>query len=377
MPQQLTVFMMKPSLLFCLGFVATTLSWNLLSEARAAELEKVAEFLTQQVTGVGVSKSSGRVFVNFPYWSPEHSVSVTEVKDGKQVPFPNDEWNSKEGDAAKRFVCVQSVVVDDMDRLWILDTGSPLQKGVIENGAKVVVVDLKTNQVSRVYPIPDECAPEKSYLNDIRIDSKDGHAFITESGIGSLVVLNLESGKARRFLVGHASTKAETGKKIVVDGIEPIDPATRSTPVFHADGIALDAEKGILYFHALTGHALYQLKTSLLMAADVADARVAAAVEKVADTDAPDGMLEEPGGGVLLAAFEKNAIVRFDPESKESRTVLEDKRLQWPDTMAWGPDGWLYVTTSQIHRTPKYNGGESLLKEPFRVYRLKTVTQDQ
>ncbi len=354
-----------------------TLSCTLSQELRATELEEVAAFPQQQVTGVGVSKSSGRVFVNFPYWSPGHSVSVTELKDGKPVPFPDDEWISKEGDEAKRFVCVQSVVVDDMDRLWILDTGSPLQKGVVENGAKVVVVDLKTDKASRVYPIPDDCAPERAYLNDIRINSKSGHAFITESGIGSLVVLNLESGKARRFLVGHASTKAETGKEIVVDGIKPIDPSTRTTPVFHADGIALDAEKGLLYFHALTGHAFYQIKTSALVSADATDKKVEAAVEKVANTDAPDGMLEEPGGGVLLAAFEKNAIVRFDPESKESRTLIEDKRLQWPDTMAWGPDGWLYVTTSQIHRTPKYNGGESLLKEPFRVYRLKTEIQDQ
>jgi sugar lactone lactonase YvrE len=87
-------------------------------------------------------------------------------------------------------------------------------------------------------------------------------------------------------------------------------------------------------------------------------------------------MLETPDGGVLLAAFEKNAILRIDPESKRSSAVVEDRKLQWPDTLAWGPDGWLYVTTSQIHRTPKYNGGESKIEEPFRVYRLKTGTQE-
>src|SRR5678815_2609124 len=45
----------------------------------AAELQEVASFPDQQVTGVGVSTKSGRVFVNFPYWSDQHSMSVAEL----------------------------------------------------------------------------------------------------------------------------------------------------------------------------------------------------------------------------------------------------------------------------------------------------------
>jgi hypothetical protein len=30
--------------------------------------------------------------------------------------------------------------------------------------------------------------------------------------------------------------------------------------------------------------------------------------------------------------------------------------------MAWGPYGKLHVTTSQIHRTPKYHGGVSKIQ---------------
>lgn len=333
--------------------------------------EEVAAFPEQQVTGVGVSKESGRVFVNFPFWSAAHSVSVAEIVNGKPVAFPDDRWNAKEGEDAKRFVCVQSVVVDDRDGLWILDAGSPLKKGVVKGGAKVVHVDLKTNQVTRVFPIPDECAPEKSYLNDIRVDTKSGHAFITESGIGSIVVLDTNSGKARRFLADHPSTKAETGKEITVDGIKPIDPATNGTPLFHADGIALDVEKDVLYYHALTAHSLYKVKASALTDPGATDEKAAAAVRKVAGTAAPDGMLLEPGGALLLAAFEKNAVMRFDPESGEATVLMEDGRLQWPDSMAWGPDGWLYVTTSQIHRTPEYNKGEDLREKPYQVYRMK------
>ena len=34
-----------------------------------ADLQEVASFPDQQVTGVGVSTKSGRIPVNFPYWS--------------------------------------------------------------------------------------------------------------------------------------------------------------------------------------------------------------------------------------------------------------------------------------------------------------------
>jgi sugar lactone lactonase YvrE len=337
----------------------------------AAGLEEVASFPKQQVTGVGVSVASGRVFVNFPFWSDDHTVSVAEIKDGKPVAFPDETWNTKEGDAAKRFVCVQSVVVDSSDFLWALDAGSPKQEGVIAGGAKLVKVDLKTNAVAQVIPIEDEYAPKKSYLNDVRFDLKSGHAFITESGIGSIIVVDLKDGTKRRFLANHPSTKMEVGKELVVDGIKPIDPATQGTPQFQADGIALDAAKGILYFHALTADTLYQVPTSAPIDPKATDEMVGKKVTKVGKTPAPDGMLEEKDGGVLLAAFEKNAIVRVNPESGKATAVVEDKRLQWPDTLSWGPEGYLYITTSQIHRTPKYNQGVSKLEEPFKLFRIK------
>jgi hypothetical protein len=90
----------------------------------AAELQEVASFANQQVTGVGVSQKSGRIFVNFPLWSDDHLLSVAEIIDGQPRPFPNEEWN-KPGDPSSHFVCVQSVVVDDEDNLWVLDPAAP------------------------------------------------------------------------------------------------------------------------------------------------------------------------------------------------------------------------------------------------------------
>src|SRR4051794_1098713 len=73
--------------------VSIALGMALLSaDLPAAELQEVATFPTQQVTGVAVSKT-GRIFVNFPDWSDDHTISVAELVNGQAKPFPNDELN--------------------------------------------------------------------------------------------------------------------------------------------------------------------------------------------------------------------------------------------------------------------------------------------
>src|SRR4051812_21243696 len=121
-----------------------------ISTAAAAELQEVANFPSQQVTGVTVSKT-GRVFVNLPDWGDEHPMSVAEIVDGQPKAFPNDEWN-KQGDPKSHFVCVQSVVVDANDALWVLDPAAPKMKSIVKNGPKLVKIDLKTNMVVQTIP---------------------------------------------------------------------------------------------------------------------------------------------------------------------------------------------------------------------------------
>lgn len=104
--------------------------------AEQIELEEVAAFPTQQVTGVTAS-AKGRVFVNFPFWSDDHTISVAEVVEGKPKPFPDDAWNAKDGLPAQRWICVQSVVVDDQDALWVLDPASPKTEAVVKGGPKL------------------------------------------------------------------------------------------------------------------------------------------------------------------------------------------------------------------------------------------------
>jgi sugar lactone lactonase YvrE len=336
----------------------------------AAELREVASFPDQQVTGVGVSIKSGRVFVNFPYWSDEHSISVAEIVNGQPKPFPNEEWN-KPGLPASHFVCVQSVVLDDQDNLWVLDPAAPKMQEIVKGGPKLVKIDLQANQFVQTIPFGEDIAPPKSYLNDIRIDTRSETAFITDSGKGAIIVVNLKNGNARRLLDGHPSTQPEKGFKLVVDGRELIVQQKKAPPQIASDGIALT--NGYLYYHALTAHALYRIKTNFLTDEKLSKKDLESKVEKVAQTPAPDGMLEAPDGSIYLTDLEHNAIVNWNPATKNIEQIIADKRLMWPDTLSWGPNSELYVTASQIQNMPRFNDGKSTRTEPYKLWKITGI----
>ena len=271
-------------------------------------------------------------------------------------------------------MCVQSVHCDAKDRLWVLDPASPAFAGVVPGGPKLVAFDLATGETIRAYPFPAEIASGKAYLNDVRVDAERDVAYLTDSGVGAIVVVNLVSGKARKFLVDDPRTKAEPDVKLKVGGKElhfqTPEGAEGPAPQVHSDGIALDRKGEWLYWQALTGRTLYRVKTEALRAADATDATVAAAVEKVGPSVASDGMEIDEAGNVYLTSIEQDAIVMRKPDGTLV-TLASDPRLAWPDSIAFGPAGTLYVSCSQIHRTPMVHPNTEMPKTPFALYRLK------
>lgn len=339
----------------------------------AGELVEVASFPDTQITGVAVSED-GRLFVNAPYWPGQEGTRVMEVlEDGSTRLYPSEEWHGwrEDGDLSSEdhFVCVQSVWADDAGRLWILDPASPRLAGVVEGGPKLVAVELETDEVVEVYRFGPEIARPGSYLNDVRVDTDLGVAYLTDSGDGALVVLDLESGQARRLLDEHPSTRAEEGLVPVVGG-EELRSADGSVPRIHADGIALDDAGDMLYYHALTATHLYRIDTEALRDPELTEEQLGERVEDLGETVVTDGMWIDGYERVYHTALTQNAIMRWVP-GLELETVIEDERLRWPDSLAEGPDGEeLYVTTSQIHLSPLL-GSEEGPPEPYKVWKVR------
>ena len=320
-------------------------------------LDRLKEVATNnnQWTGIAVS-SKGRVFVNFPRWSPNTSISVGELEsDGTVTPYPDvsfNDWVSGD-DPSTKFVCVQSVYIDSEDRLWILDPANAMFQGVVAGGAKLMQVDISENKIVQTIYFDDTIAPKQSYLNDVRIDTNTETAFITDSGAGALVMVSLDSGKSRRVLDNHPSTKAEN-TTVSIGGI-PIDF------VVHSDGIAFDQKGGWLYYQALTGRTLYRVSAQALRDETLKPEQLASKVETFAKSGVSDGLLYS-SSGIYLSSLEDGAIKIVDFNGRVS-TVVKDDRIVWPDSFAHGPDGSVWFTTSQIHLGPNPS-------TPYRVLKV-------
>ncbi|WP_242185801.1 L-dopachrome tautomerase-related protein [Sphingomonas sp. CARO-RG-8B-R24-01] len=343
------------------GAVAATAFGAARARNAPNRLSLVARF-DRQVTGVAIT-ADGRRFVNFPRWTDDAPISVAEVlADGSIRPYPDAEWNSWRNERANElsvsdhFVCVQSIVADGQGHLWVLDPGAPGNEKILEGAPKLVRIDLATNRVSKVIPVPGDVALQGTYLNDIRFSPDGRTGYITDSGTrGAIIVVDLETGQSHRALDGHVSTQVDKTVTVTVDGKPLVRPDGRQ-PAFSADGIALSLDGETLYYQALTGKTLYSIATGKLRPA-VAESERAAAVRTVATTHVADGLWMSKRGTLYLTSPADNAITRLVGDRVEP--VLNDSRLRWPDTFSEGPDGRLYVTASHIQDTNWFNPAAS------------------
>jgi sugar lactone lactonase YvrE len=333
-------------------------------------------------TGVGVSRS-GRIFVNYPKWGDDVPATVTEIRDGRAVPYPDERWNRPHSDDdLQALVSVQSIVVDPADRLWILDTGSPMFRPTRPGGPKLVCVDLDRDEVVRTITFPADVALPTTYLNDVRFDLRRGEAgiaYITDSadsGPNGIIVVDLASGRSWRALHEHPSTKAEplTQFRPVVEGRPFLERPEEGEPrsvTMGADGIALSADGARLYYCPLASRRWYSAPTDLLADPDHDHEELAAAVVDEGDKGTgSDGLEADDAGRLYLTSFEHDAGLRRLPDG-QYETVVHDPRLLWPDTMSIAADGHLYVTANQLHRQAKYQGGQDLRTYPYYLFRTR------
>jgi sugar lactone lactonase YvrE len=334
-----------------------------------ARLETVYETDDFQLTGAAVSQQ-GRIFVNFPLWSDRYLYGVVEVHEGGSSPFPDERWNAwdrKAHSAPEHFVCVQSVYVDTSDRLWVLDPAAPMLGPVVPGGPKLVEIDLENNEVARVIAFDEQAAPGDSYLNDVRIDLERKTAYITDSGRGGIVVVDLSDGSAHRALDGHPSVLAQQGMKITVNGRELLQYG--KPPQFKSDSIALSPDGAYLYYKAIVSDTLYRIETGALRDRSAAS-HAGSAVEAFAACPPTDGIWMDDRERVYLSSVEHNAVSRMNPDGYLEQLV-SDERLQWPDTFAQGPDGAMYITASHINEAPQFNNGKSVRQTPYGLYKLE------
>jgi len=297
-------------------------------------LIKVAES-DYQWTGITVS-GEGRIFVNYPTWKVPSPFKVAEVIDGKEVAYPSPEAN-------ELFVCVQSVVIDKLDRLWVLDPANPQFRGVVKGGPKLYQIDLETNEIVKTFSFSDSAYTATTYLNDVRVDTKDEVAYMTDSKDGGIVVLDLNTGNSWRALDNNCPAVMAN-----LNGIS-FKSTGKSNGITNSDGIELSEDGSILYFTALTGDVLYQIPTSVLRDTTLVPENRCKEVSVLNDKNVPtDGMILH-NGKLYMADLPEEGLWSFDIKTKRGERFDYGYTIRWADSFAVDKEGYIYFTTSQIN----------------------------
>ena len=330
------------------------------------KLELVFSDSIYQLTGVA-KQGGGKLLVNYPKWSDIYKYAVTEVVSATQnKPYPDEPTNTgtEHGDESKKWICVQSVYVDDNNAIWVLDPAAPKLKTIVDGGPKLVKMGNGGN-FEKIYYFKS-IVPDTAYLNDVRIDVKTQYAYITESKGGGIIVLNLATGNMRRLLSDHYSVKSDPSFIFEIDGRELMKDGKPAK--FNSDGIALTPDGQWLYYKPLSDDKLYRINTAALRDAALSPQQLASQVEDLGHFTTTDGMIFDKSGNLYLGDLQRYRIVRIDKDLKMT-TVIQDDRLIWPDSYSIEGDS-LYISCSQIQKQPEYNNGVNMRVSPYTVYKI-------
>lgn len=335
------------------------------------ELEIVAASPDFAMNGVTVTRG-GRVFVSIPQWTTTRSPSVAEIlKDGSIRPFPGTSWNEFDpSEPMDRFMNVNAVHADGAGSLWVVDYAGPDFGPSIDGAQKLVQIDLNTNKIARVYRFGDDVLPENARLNDVRVDAERGIAYLSEFGVGAIILVDLESGAAFRALDRHYSTRAHPDVMTTFLG-KPF-----RTDFLQVNDIELSADGETLFFQPTGGPVLWKIPTKHL-AEPAENAALEPHIKVAGKSMTIGGMTRNEDGLLYLGSVQDNAVWTMDPDTGDTQRLVQDDRLLWPDAMSVGSDGYLYIPAPQLRLLPKLNDGADLTQGDFAVYRVKLAETDR
>lgn len=329
-------------------------------------LEEVAQL--SQAPGNITLTPEGRLIMSLhQFYEPE--LRVVELgADGQLSPFPNSQW--ARGKSGR--ITLDSVLGIQSGRrgvVWMLDNG--LRSNV---KPKLVAWDTRANRLARVIPLVFPVTPHNSFVNDLAVDRSHNAVYIADPAGGNnaaLIVVDLETGYARRLLEGHSSVVPED-IDLVIDGTAVRirqEDGSLLRPHLGVNPIALDVSNDWLYFGPMHGTSLYRIETRRLLNEVLDDEQLGAYVERYSAKPICDGIAIDRGGNIYISDIANHAIGVIGPD-REYRRLVTSPKLSWPDAFSFGPEGELYTVANQLHKSAVLNGGDPQAEPPFYVFRI-------
>ena len=334
--------------------------------------EVVAE-LSQGPGNLTVTPDGQIILSLHQFYQPDYSV-VAIAENGQITPFPNEAWSKGDTDPVLRLDSVLGLQSDPQGIVWLLDNG--MKTGVTP---KLVAWNSRRDQLERIIYLPAPVTHSNSFVNDLAVDLTHQSIYIADTARGgtpALIVVDLNTGLARRVLDSHPSVMPED-TDMSVEG-QPIlikqPDGQFSQPRIGVNPIALDHNNEWVYYGPMSGTRLYRIRTTDLLDQSLSEEQLANRVENYGTRPNSDGISIDRDNNIYISDFGNNAIGVVRPDGRY-QPLVRDPLISWPDAFSFGPDGYLYIVANQLHRSAPLNRGKDASEPPFVILRMKPLAE--
>lgn len=324
----------------------------------SSALEEVLSY-REPVGNVAVNRDGRIFFTVHPESRPEGN-KLLEYERGAAVPYPSGAAQSE------LFDTVLGLAIDRFNRLWTIDHGN---HGL--RAARIVAIDLDTDEVLRDHVLGSDIAPLGSFLQDLQVSADGNTVVIADASFWrkspAIIVYDVETGAARRVLESQRSVAAED--HVIRNGNRDMEFLGGIVALRGGiDGIALGPEW--LYYGAISGSGLYRVRLKDLRDESLPPGQLANRVERVGDKPLSAGMSIDRDGNVYVTDVEHGSIFLAGP-GRETQTLIQSQRLRWPDGLSFGPGGYLYIADSALSELILQSREHIESNGPYRIFRFR------
>jgi len=362
--------------LLAISITANASEQNSNSDPSGSQNWEIVGQLNEAPGNLTVTPEGRIIFSVHQHYSPELRMAELDPSDAtNMIAFPTEAMAMDDPDADLGLNSVLGVQTDRDGVVWMLDNamrGGPVPKLV---GWKPGPDGGALHQV--IY-LPPPAVPEDPFLNDLAVDIARKTIYIADTsraGRPALVVVNTETGLARRVLENHESVSPEDIPMIAGGEEVAIRRPDGSTfnPKVAVNPIALDAEGEYLYYGPMTGTKLFRVSTEALRDATLSEAELAESVEFWAERPISDGISMDIDGNIYISAVANNEIGVIPADTRTYQSLIRDEMISWPDAFSFAPDGYLYAVVNQLHKGPLLNAGNDVSEPPYLIIRFKPL----
>lgn len=316
--------------------------------------------------GNAAATPDGRVFSTIHPMDGDHDVQLIEVTGPHSYrAWPSTRFQTRNGNYSNDTIdSPLGIALDGEGGLWITDMGNHLGK------TRIWGFDIASGTLIKKIILSSDVAPEGSFIQDLVVDRERGWIYLADIANPSLLTVEIDTGTGQRF-DDFDAMEAQPDAKMVING-EAIQFGGAPASV-GVNPVTLSEDGETVYFGAMSGLDWYSLPTELLRNGAEHD-EIASAIDRVGPKPVSDGADTGPGGTHYFTNLNDNGVDVMGADGI-LKPLVRDERLDWPDSVRLGADGWLYVAVNQLHKAPPFSGGADEGKPPYYIYKVWTAPQ--